>query len=606
MPFSLRAPKSSLAVRFTLLLLSALLPTMLSLPAAGQPVHGAAMHGEPAYPPDFKHFAYVNPQAPKGGTLTLHAIGAYDTFNPFVVKGNSPSGIGLIYDQLTTRSDDEAFTQYGLLAERFAIGEKRDWVTFYLNSKARFSDGEPVTAQDVAFTYDLLTQEGKPFYRAYYADVAEYEIEDEHTITFRFARSNPELALILGQLSILPKHFWDGRDFNAALTEPPPGSGPYRIGKFDLGKSITYERDPDYWGAELPVNVGHYNFDRVSYTYFLDHDVAVEAFKSQTYDFRDEHSSINWATEYDFPALKEGRATKEEVPHIRPQGMQGFVFNTRQEVFADPLVREALGYAFDFEWSNANLFYGAYTRSQSFFSNSELGSEGLPSEAELQLLEPLRDQLPPQVFTTEYQAPTTRGGSLRDNLRKALQLLRRAGWMFRDGKLINADGKQLAFEVLLVDQGFVRIVNPMAQNLKRIGVEVSIKVNELTQYINRLNNFDFDMVVGKFPQSDSPGNEQRDFWGSDKADQLGSRNLAGVRDPAVDALIDKVIFAESREDLTTACRALDRALLWGHYVIPQYHIDRDRIAYWDNLERPEITPKNGVNILTWWTRQPGN
>ena len=570
--------------------------------AAESPVHGFAMRGEPKYAPDFTHFDYVNPKAPKRGALRLHAIGTFDGFNPFVVKGNPPSGIGLVYDTLTKQAEDEVFSEYGLVAERFAVADDRSWVTFYLNPKAQFSDGKPITARDVAFSYDILVKQGRPLYALYYADVASYEIIDSHTITFRFRQTNPELPLILGQLPLLPEHYWKDRDFNAALTEVPVTSGPYRIGEFDMGKSITYERDPHYWGQTLAVNVGYNNFDRISYIYFLDSDVAMEAFKSNSYDYRIENNSTDWATEYDFPALQQGKVTKVALTHQRPTGMQSYVFNTRRPIFADPLVREALSYAFDFEWSNANLFYDSYFRTSSYFSNSDLASSGLPSEQELQLLNPWRDQLPKRVFTDEYVPPSTQNTPLRNNLRKGMQLLRQAGWFFSDGKLTNKAGEYLQFEILLYDKGGVRIANPMVQNLKRMGVDATINMVEVTQYINRLNNYDFDMVSAVFGQSSSPGNEQREFWGSSKANQPGSRNLPGISNPAIDALIENVIVAGSRQELITATRALDRALLWGHYVIPQFHSKEDRIAYWDTIERPQQVPSKGVNIMTWWAK----
>jgi microcin C transport system substrate-binding protein len=415
--------------------------------------------------------------------------------------------------------------------------------------------------------------------------------------------ANRELPLIVGQMPVLPKHYWEGREFDRTTLEPPLGSGPYRIRSVDAGRSIAYERVEDYWGAEIPVNNGRNNFGEVRYEYYRDPNVALEAFKAGRFDLRVENSSRFWATGYQSPALEKGLITKLEIPTEGGNGMQAFVFNTRREKFQDPLVRQALGYAFDFEWTNKTLFYGQYARTRSFFSNSELAAQGPPGPGELALLEPHRGQLPQEVFGEPYQPPVTDGsGNNRDNLRKAVELLKRAGYEVRGGKLVDAEtGEPFTFEILLV-QGdlFDRIVGPFAKSLERLGVTVNIRAVDDAQYEGRLQNFDFDMVVATFPQSLSPGNEQRDFWGSAAADLPGSRNLIGIKDPVVDELIEKIVTAHTREALVDAARALDRVLQWGFYVIPQWHNRVTRVAYWDKLDHPEQWPRYGVDLFAWW------
>ena len=563
---------------------------------------GIAMHGEAKYKDGFSHFDYVNPDAPKGGKIKLHAIGSFDSLHPFVSKGNSAVGIGLIYDTLTTKSDDEPFSEYGLLAEYMEIPEDRSWVIFHINPLAKFSDGNPVTAEDVEFSFQSLITKGSPLYRSYYADIDKVTVLSAHTIRFDFKPgTNRELALIIGQLPIFPKHFWKDRDFSKPTQDIPIGSGPYVVDNFKINKSITYKRNPNYWGKDIAVNKGRFNFDYISYDYFLDQTAAFEAFKSGTYDYRSEHTSKRWAKEYDFPAVKEGKVLTEQITHKRNSGMQGFIYNLRRPYFQNILVRKALAYAFDFEWSNKNLFFGAYKRSNSFFSNSELSSKGLPSKEELIYLEPLKDKLPAEVFTKEYKAPENSGdGQIRDSLKQAIRLLRQAGWNYKEGKLVNSEGQPLAFEILIVQPSFERVVNPFIKNLKRLGVTASVRLVESSQYINRLRSFDFDMVIGVFAQSNSPGNEQRDYWSSKAADIQGSRNLAGIKNSAIDVLIENVISAQDRQQIVHATRALDRALLWNHYVIPQWHRSYDNMAYWSYLKRPKATASNGVSITEFW------
>jgi microcin C transport system substrate-binding protein len=562
------------------------------------------MHGDLKYDAGFSHFEYVNPDAPKGGVFKQAANGTFDSFNPFIIKGTAADGTGLTFDTLMSRSYDEPFTQYGLLAEAIRMPESRSWIEFDLRKQARFSDGTPVTANDVIETFKLLREQGSPFYKAYYRDISSITALTDHTVRFEFGSDeNRELPLIIGEVPILSANYWKERDFTKPSLEPILGSGPYVVDSFEAGRTITYKRNPDYWGADLPVNRGRYNFDAMQFDYYRDSTVALEAFKAQEYDFREENSSKNWATAYTGPAFDEGRIKKELIEDANPAGMQAFIMNTRLEKFSDPRVRSAIAHGFDFEWTNANLFYSAYTRSHSFFSNSEMAATELPTEQELEILEPFRGQIPDEVFNQVYQAPTTKGdGRNRTQLRTALKLLKEAGWTLKNGKLINASGESFNFEILLVQKDFERVVAPFIQNLEKLGMQVSIRIVDVSQYINRLRSTDFDMIVGSFGQSSSPGNEQREFWGSEAADQPGSRNLIGIKDPAIDQLVELLIQAPNREQLVLRARALDRVLQWNHFVVPQFHIDSHRVAYWDKFEFPAIRPTYTIGLDTWWAK----
>lgn len=578
---------------------------MTSMATAEEPEwsHGLAMHGDKKYGPDFKHFDYVNPDAPKGGTIRLSAIGGFDSLNPFIVKGNAAAGSGSIYDSLMVNSADEAFTEYGSLAEAVRAPEDRSWVEFRLREEARWHDGQPITADDVIWTFETLVEKGQPFYRFYYGSVARAIKVDGRTVRFEFKEGeNRELPLILGQLTVLPKHYWQDRDFDATTLEPPLGSGPYRIKEVDANRTLTLERVEDYWGKDLPVHVGQSNFDIIEYEYFRDTQVAIEAFLGGRFDFRPENSSKAWATSYDTPAVRDGHIQLTEFSHNRSSGMQGFAFNQRREMFQDPVVREALAYAFDFEWSNKNLFYGQYARTRSFFDNSELAARGLPGPEELKLLEPLRGQIPDRVFTEEYNPPSADGsGNVRGNLRTASRMLSEAGWKVVDGvRTHETTGQKLEFEILLVSPLFERIVLPFAKNLERLGVKARARVVETAQYRRRLDTYDYDVIVSTWGQSASPGNEQRGFWGSEAAAREGGRNFAGLSNPAVDQLIEHVIAAPDRPSLITAVRALDRVLQWSFLVIPQFHSQYDRIAYWNKFGQPEVTPDRGTQFGTWW------
>lgn len=574
---------------------------------AGTDTHAMTLYGEPAkYPADFSHFDYVNPDAPKGGTLRLSGFGGFDSLNGFVSRGTAADELGLIYDTLAVNSLDEPFTEYGLLAERIERAEDNTWIRFHLRPEARFHDGQPVTADDVVFTFNILLEQGAPFYKAYYGDVKEVVADSPRSVTFHFHHGrNRELPLVLGQLPILPKHYWQDRDFTRNGLEPPLGSGPYRVGQVRPGRSIAYERVTDYWAEQLPVRRGFYNFDRVIVDYYRDTGVALEAFKAGQFDFNIEVSAKNWATGYDGPALAAGRIIKEEIPNHNTQGMQGFVFNLRKPYFEDVRVRKAISLLFDFEWANQRLFHNAYTRSSSYFGNSELAAQGRPSEAELTLLEPLREQLPPSVFEEAYEPPVTDGsGNIRGQRREAYNLLKDAGWTIENDQLVNSQGEPLRFEFLLVQADFERILLPFKRNLASLGIEMTLRRIDVSQYINRLRSRDFDMVVSGFGQSNSPGNEQREYWHSSSADNPGSRNLMGLKDPAVDQLVAGLIEADSRKELITYTRALDRVLRAGHYLVPNFHTTVYRVAYWDKFSHPQQPPRYDVGQYTWWMK-PG-
>ncbi|MCW9040256.1 MAG: extracellular solute-binding protein, partial [Rhodospirillales bacterium] len=548
-------------MRLTLAFLIALIAGFVTpgAQAADQPapVHGIAMHGDLKYPSDFKHFEYVNPDAPKGGTVRLASIGSFDSLHPFIIKGESADGIGNIYDSLTVAAADEPFTRYGLLAESMEMPDDRSWIIFNLRPEARWHDGKPVTAEDVIFTFEIQREKGTPQFKFYYKDVTKVEQLDPRRVKFTFKDGkNRELPLIVSEMAILPRHYWEGRAFDKTTLEPPLGSGPYKVEELEPGRHITYRRVADYWGRDLPVNRGRDNFDLIRYDYYRDATVVIEAFKAGEFDYRAENSSKAWATAYEIPEIKDGRIVKAEIKHNRPAGMQGFVYNTRRDLFKDRRVREALAYAFDYERSNKTLFYGQYVRTRSFFDNSELAATGLPSQDELALLEPYRSQLPPEVFTTEYQPPVTDGtGRIRDNLRKAVTLLKEAGWHIKDNALVNDKGTPFEFEVMLVSPLFERIVLPFAKNLERLGIKIRVRTVDTAQYIKRLETFDFDVIVFVWGQSLSPGNEQQNFWSSEAADHPGSRNFAGIKDPVIDALVDNLVSAEDRPSLITRTRA---------------------------------------------------
>ncbi len=565
--------------------------------------HGDSLHGGLKYPADFKHFDYVNPEAPKGGTLRLSAIGSYDSLNPYILKGDSAVGLGLVYDSLMSASADESNSSYGQVAETMETADDLSWVIYTLRKEARWHDGTPITADDIIFSFETVTTKGHPFYRSYFKNIAKVERLGPKKVKFSFSGDlNRELPHITGQVPVLPKAYYEKHDFGKTTLEPPLGSGPYRIKELDPGRSITYERVKDYWGNDVPVNKGQYNFDTIRYDYYRDATVSLEAFKAREYDFRQENTSKVWATGYGSPALDKGWYKKLELDDENPTGLQGLHFNIRRAKFRDPRVRRAIGYAFDFEWTNKNLFYGQYSRVKSYFSNSEFAATGLPGPRELKYLEPHRGKIPGEIFTTEFTVPTTDGsGNIRKNLRAAIKLLKEAGYHIKDRKLIDRDtGEPFVFEMLLSGPSMERVLLPMVKNLERLGMKVNMRVVDSAQYQNRLRDFDFDTFVLWMRQSSSTGNEQRDFWGSYNADVPGSRNYIGIKDPAVDDLIEKIVAAPNREELVAATRALDRVLLWNFFSVPQWQSLKFRLAYWDRFGRPPTPPKYSPGFFTWW------
>ncbi|HLJ00766.1 MAG TPA: extracellular solute-binding protein [Bradyrhizobium sp.] len=597
--------------------------TVLSLPikgaaraqtSAGEPVwrHGLSLFGELKYPPGFKRFDYVNPDAPKGGAARMISIGTFDNFNIAVagVKGSLAPAVAQIYETLMARAHDEVATEYGLLAEAASHPDDFAWVTYRLRKEARWHDGQPVTPEDVIFSLEALKKHS-PMHASYYRHVVKAEKAGEREVRFTFdAPGNRELPHIVGELMVLPKHYWEGtdsegkkRDVSATTLEPPLGSSPYRIGEFVAGRSIKLVRVKDYWGEAIPAQIGQNNFDELRFEFFRDNLVALEAFKADQVDWISENSAKQWATAYEFPAMSEKRTIKEEFPINDSGRMQGFVFNLRREHFKDARLRRAFNYAFDFEEMNKQLFFGQYTRINSYFHGTDLASSGLPQGEELAILETVRDKVPPEVFTMPYQNPV--GGNpeaVRTNLRESVKLLKEAGYEIKDHKLVDPAGKPVTIEILVDNPANERIVLFYKPSLERIGVTTTIRIADSAQYENRERSFDYDMIIDVWGESLSPGNEQREYWGSQAADVPGSRNTVGIKNPAVDALIERVIFAKSRAELVAATHALDRVLLWNFYVVPQFTYGFSRYARWDRFSHAEPLPKYGRSGLPalWW------
>jgi microcin C transport system substrate-binding protein len=575
--------------------------------------HGLALLDEPKYPPDFKQFDYVNPSAPKGGVVRMFGGRTYDNLNPVVaaVKGAIAAGTGLTFQTLMTEAFDEVSTMYGLLAEAAAHPPDFSSVTYRLRREARWHDGKPVTIEDVIFSFEA-EKKYNPRLGAYYGHVQKAAQTGEREVTFTFdSAGNRELPQIVGQLEVFPKHWWEGsdaagkkRDVGATTLEPPLGSGPYRIKEFTAGRSITYERVKDYWGKDLNVAVGTNNFDEIRFEYFRDTTVAFEAFKGDQLDWRAENIAKNWATAYDFPAVKDQRVVRQEFPILDEGIMQAYVFNTRRPKFADARLRRAFNFAFDFDEMNKQLFSGQYQRITSYFDGTDLASSGLPEGAELEILNTVRDKVPAEVFTTPYTNPSAGSpDKARANLLEATRLLKEAGYEVRDRKLINVkSGEPLSVEVLIDDPTFERVVLFYKPQLERLGITMTVRTVDDAQYENRLRRWDYDMIVHTWGQSLSPGNEQRYFWGSAAADMPGTQNYAGIKDPAIDMLIDRVIFTKNRADLEAATRALDRVLLWNHFVVPQWTYHKQRTARWDRYSHPEVMPKYGRDAFPtiWW------
>jgi microcin C transport system substrate-binding protein len=575
--------------------------------------HGLSLFGEPRYPANFKHFGYVNPAAPQGGAVRQIAFGTFDNFNQVVsgVKGNLAAGTELFTEALTAAALDEVSTEYGLLAEAVSYPDDRSSVTYRLRANAHWHDGRPVTPDDVIFSFDTFKR-NSPQLAAYYRHVTKAEKSGEREVTFIFdGPGNRELPQIVGQLPVLPKHWWEGtdksgrkRDVTQTTLEPPLGSGPYRLKEFSPGHTIIYEKVADYWGKDLNVNVGANNFAQIRYEYFRDSTVALEAFKGDQVDWRTENSAKNWATAYDFPAAREKKVVLEEFP-VRNVGiMQAFAFNIRRDKFKDARVRRAFNFAFDFEEMNRQIFFGQYRRIASYFEGTELASTGIPEGQELDILQSVKDKVPAELFSKPYTNPI--GGNpqaVRNNLRKALALFREAGYEIRNTKLTNAKtGELFRVEFLVSDPATERFVLFYKPSLERIGMTVSSRMVDSAQYENRLRQWDYDVIVASWGESLSPGNEQRGFWSSQAADIPGSRNLIGIKNPAVDALIERVIYAKDRDGLVAATKALDRVLLWNFYVVPQWTYGKQRTARWDRFGHPDNMPKYGLSAFPsiWW------
>jgi peptide/nickel transport system substrate-binding protein len=575
------------------------------LAAGAEPRHGIAMHGQPKYGPGFTAFDYVNPEAPKGGKLARAVQGSFDSLNPLIVMGQSAPGMRqYVYESLMARAQDEPFSLYGLLAESIETPPDRSWVAFTLREEARFSDGEPVTADDVIFSHALLRDRGRPNHQFYYSKVSKVEKSGPRTVKFTFGEGGDrEMPLIMGLMPVLPEHAIDPETFEETTLEPPVGSGPYVVSQVDPGSRITFKRDPDYWGRDLPANRGHYNFDEIQYDFYRDANAMFEAFKKGVSMFMTESDPGQWAREYEFPAVREGKVLRKEFDLELPAGMNALVFNTRREVFADERVRRALIKMFDFEWMNAKLFHGLYERSQSYFARSELSAHGKPADArERELLAPFSDAVDPAIMDGTYSLPRSDGsGRNRKQLRAALKLLREAGYEPQGGKLVNRrTGKPMRFEILAVDPEQERLLLSYTRTLKRAGIEATVRIVDSAQYQRRKQTYDFDMIQNRWPSSLSPGNEQTFRWSSKAAGREGTFNYAGVKNAAVDAMIDAMLAAKSREDFVSAVRALDRVLMSGHYVIPLFHLPKLWVAHWQQLQNPETPPFNGVDIDTWW------
>ena len=578
----------------------------LTAGAIAEPRHGLSAFGDLKYPADFSHFDYVNPDAPKGGKLSMIGTSAVTTFNSlngFILKGDAAQGLGFLFDTLMVRANDEPDAMYGLVAKTAELSEDRSSVTFTLRPEAKFSDGSPVTAEDVVSSFTLIKEKGHPSLALPLRDVEKAEALDKHTVRYSFKGDQTrDLPLVVASLPILSKAYYDKNPFDETTLEPPVGSGPYAVGDFKQGSFITYTRRDDYWAKDLPVNRGRYNFDELRYEYFRDRTAGFEAFKSGTFDLREEFTSKTWATAYKFPAVAEGRVKTETLPDGSPSGAQGFFVNMRRDKFADIRVRRALALAFDFEWTNKNLFFGAYKRTESFFENADMKANGAPSPEEIALLAPFRDKLPESVFKEATSPPVSNGsGQDRKLLRQAARLLKQAGWSVKDGSLQNAKGEVLDIEFLTFSPSFERIIAPYVKNLKILGVKASIRRVDPAQFQQRVKDFDFDITTRRYVLRNTPGPELRIYWGSAAADLNGSQNLPGIKDPVIDALIEKVVGAKTRQEMVTATRALDRVMRSGHYWIPQWYKAKHTIAYWDKFARPAVKPTYNRGIIdTWW------
>jgi microcin C transport system substrate-binding protein len=590
------------------LLLSLLVCLALTLAVADKAgaAHGISIDGEVKYPADFKKFAYTSDRARKGGHLVLHSLGGFDKMNPYTLKGEAPEGLtSFVFESLAVKSLDEPFAEYGLIAKDIALAESRMSVVFTINDRARFSDGSPITAEDVKFSFEILkSDKANPRFQFYYKDIKSAEIIGKNRIRFNFAQKNRELHMIAAELPVLSQKFFTDHPFTDPSLTPPLGSGPYLIENFKPGKSITYKRNPDYWGADLPVRRNQFNYDRITIKYYKDQSVSLEAFKAHEFDFMQINVAKQWARDLQGPKFSEKLILREKLEHSNNQGMQGFVMNTRHELFKDRRVRRALVLAFDFEWTNQALFHNQYTRSASYFSNSQLAATGLPEGLEKQYLIQHKEEIPAEIFTTPLKAPVAGDpAALRANLLQAKELLNEAGWEVKNNVLTNKEGNTFEFEILLYSPFFVRVMEPYTKNLEKLGIKATIRQVDVAMYINRVKSFDFAMMVNVFGQSQSPGNEQLDYWHSSSADRPGSGNLIGLKNEVVDFLVEKIVYADTQEELTAACKALDRVLWYGYYVVPNWYIPFHRVAYWNKFAKPDIYPlyySPMDALMTWW------
>ncbi len=571
-----------------------------------KPSHGLSAFGDLKYPADFKQFDYVDPKAPKGGPLAMIGTAGLTTFNSlngYILKGDAAQGLGFLFDTLMVRALDEPDAVYGLVAESADVADDNLSVTFNLRPQAEFSNGSKLTADDVVFSFNIIKEKGHPSLSLQLRDVVSAEAVNDASVTYRFkGKQIRDLPLLVASLPIFSKQYYATREFDETTLEPPLGSGPYKVKNFKQGRTITYERRDDYWAKDLPVNKGRYNFGELIYEYFRDRTAEFEALKANVYDLREEFTSRAWATQYDIPAVKEGRMIREILPNDQPSGAQGFFLNMRRGKFSDKRVRKALDLAFDFEWTNKNQFYSLYNRTESFFENSKMKAENEPGVEELELLEPFRDELPEEVFTTPYVPPVSNGsGQDRKLLRQATRLLNEAGWTVKNGVRVNQKGEEFTIEFLIFSPTFERIITPFINNLKVLGIKGFIRRVDPAQYQERLKSFDFDITTRRYVLRITPGVELRNYWGSAYANIKGSLNLSGIKDPVVDALIEKVIGAKSRQELNIAARALDRVLRAGHYWVPQWYKASHAMAYWNKFSRPAVKPKYGRGIIeTWW------
>lgn len=588
-----------------LIQLLAFVACLAAFPAQAEILYALSMHGDPKYAQDFTHLDYANPDAPKGGILRQAAIGSYDSLNPFAIKGKAAQGLSYVHDRLMTRVWDEPFTLYPTIAEKVDVPADRSAITFFLDPRARFQDGTPITADDVIFTFETLKNHGRPNMRRVYKLVKTVEKIDDRTVHFALGDGyDPETIMILAIMPVLSKAWWSGREFDSASLDIPVASGPYKISALDPGRKITYQRDPAYWAADLPVNRGHYNFDQIVFDYYRDDTVAFEAFKAGQLNLRREWDANKWAKGYDIPAVKSGKVVQETIAHGRPERVNSLIYNLRRPPFDDIRVRDALGLSLDFSWINQNLFYGLYRQVNSYYPNSLLAATGEPDDAQKAILEPFRSVLPPEVFGPVWQPPQSGSpDAMRENLRKADELLKAAGWIIKDGQRVNAaTGAPFAFELLLGSPDDEKLGLAFTRGLKRLGITATVRVLDQAAFISRLNDYDYDMVLYYWLSTLSPGTEQILYWGCDAAKQPARWNYAGICGSAIDAISQKIAASTSYDDLVATVRALDRILLWGRTMIPLYYPGKDFVARQSGLAHPENTPLYGMVVETWWQK----